>query len=34
MTSLDADQASAADLAEIARGQWGIESVHWLRDTA
>ena len=34
VTSLDADQASAADLAAIARGQWGIESVHWLRDTA
>jgi len=34
VTSLDADQASAADLAVIARGQWGIESVHWLRDTA
>jgi predicted transposase YbfD/YdcC len=33
VTSLDADQASAADLARIARGQWGIESVHWLRDT-
>lgn len=34
VTSLDADQASAADLAVIARGQWGIESVHWMRDTA
>jgi predicted transposase YbfD/YdcC len=34
VTSLSADQASAADLAAIARGQWGIESVHWLRDTA
>jgi len=34
LTSLGADQASAADLAAIARGQWGIESVHWLRDTA
>jgi predicted transposase YbfD/YdcC len=34
VTSLDADQAAAADLAAIARGQWGIESVHWLRDTA
>ena len=34
VTSLDAGQASAADLARIARGQWGIESVHWLRDTA
>ena len=33
-TSLDEDQASAADLAKLARGQWGIESVHWLRDTA
>jgi predicted transposase YbfD/YdcC len=33
-TSLDASQASAADLAGIARGQWGIESVHWVRDTA
>jgi hypothetical protein len=34
VTSLGADLASAADLARIARGQWGIESVHWLRDTA
>ncbi len=34
VTSLDADRASSADLARIARGQWGIESVHWLRDTA
>jgi len=34
VTSLDKDQASAADLAKLARGQWGIESVHWLRDTA
>ena len=34
VTSLDEDRASAADLAAIARGQWGIESVHWLRDTA
>ena len=31
VTSLDEDQASAADLAKLARGQWGIESVHWLR---
>ena len=31
VTSLDADQASAADLAAIARGQRGIESVHWRR---
>jgi hypothetical protein len=28
VTSLDADQASAADLAAIARGNRGIESVH------
>jgi hypothetical protein len=34
VTSLDAHRAGAADLAQIARGQWGIESVHWLRDTA
>jgi hypothetical protein len=27
-------QASAAALAGIARGQWGIESVHWIRDSA
>jgi predicted transposase YbfD/YdcC len=33
VTSLDAKCAAAADLARIARGQWGIESVHWLRDT-
>ena len=25
-TSLDEDQASAADLAKLARGQWGIEN--------
>ena len=34
VTSLDEKHASVADLAEYARGQWGIESVHWLRDTA
>jgi predicted transposase YbfD/YdcC len=33
VTSLDAGQADAARLAAIARGQWGIESLHWLRDT-
>ena len=33
VTSLDAQQAGPADMAGIARGQWGIESVHWLRDT-
>jgi predicted transposase YbfD/YdcC len=34
VTSLAQDKASAADLAKLARGQWGTESVHWLRDTA
>ncbi len=34
VTSLDTGQAGPAGLAAIARGQWGIESVHWLRDTA
>jgi predicted transposase YbfD/YdcC len=34
VTSLDKEQAGPADPARIARGQWGIESVHWLRDTA
>jgi predicted transposase YbfD/YdcC len=34
VTSLSQDRASAAGLAKIACGQWGIESVHWLRDTA
>jgi hypothetical protein len=33
VTSLTPDRAGPADLARIARGQWGIESVHWLRDT-
>jgi hypothetical protein len=31
VTSLDSGRASAADLAKFARGQWEIESVHWLR---
>jgi predicted transposase YbfD/YdcC len=34
VTSLDAGKADAEALAGIARGQWGIESVHWVRDTA
>jgi predicted transposase YbfD/YdcC len=34
VTSLDAKKASPEALAGIARGQWGIESVHWVRDTA
>ena len=27
------DKASPADLASYVRGQWAIESLHWLRDT-
>lgn len=34
VTSLGEDRAGPGDLARIARGQWSIESVHWLRDTA
>jgi predicted transposase YbfD/YdcC len=34
ITSLGAKKASAEALAGVARGQWGIESVHWVRDTA
>jgi hypothetical protein len=34
VTSLKKEKASAESLAGIARGQWGIESVHWVRDTA
>ena len=34
VTSLHAGRAGPADLAATARGQWGIESTHWLRDTA
>ncbi len=33
VTSLDADRASPADLARVVRGHWGIESLHWTRDT-
>ena len=34
VTSLKEEKASAGALTGIARGQWGIEPVHWLRDTA
>jgi predicted transposase YbfD/YdcC len=34
ITSLDAKRGTPSVLAHITRGQWGIESVHWLRDTA
>jgi predicted transposase YbfD/YdcC len=33
VASPSADQVSAADLAHHVRGQWAIESLHWLRDT-
>jgi predicted transposase YbfD/YdcC len=33
VTNLRPDQASAADLARLVRQHWGIESLHWLRDT-
>jgi predicted transposase YbfD/YdcC len=33
VTSLDAKKVSARALAGITRGQWGTESVHWVRDT-
>jgi len=32
--TLDAERATPADLAGLARGQWAIEAVHWIRDTA
>ena len=34
ITSLEADLGTPATLAGLTQGQWGIESVHWLRDTA
>ncbi len=33
-TSLDAGRGTPEDLAGLARGQWAIEAVHWIRDTA
>jgi hypothetical protein len=33
VTSLDAAQASPADLLAYARGHWTIEHLHWLRAT-
>lgn len=33
VTILKPDRAGPALLAELVRGQWGIESLHWLRDT-
>jgi predicted transposase YbfD/YdcC len=33
ITTLDPGRGTPAVLAGLAQGQWGIESVHWLRDT-
>ncbi len=33
VTSLDATRASPQAIAALVRGQWAIESLHWLRDT-
>ena len=33
VTSLDATRASPPVIAALVRGQWAIESLHWLRDT-
>ncbi len=33
ITSLDATRASPQTIAGLVRGQWAIESLHWLRDT-
>ncbi len=33
VTSLDATRASPPAIAGLVRGQWAIESLHWLRDT-
>jgi predicted transposase YbfD/YdcC len=33
-TSLDAGRATPEALAALARGQWAIEALHWIRDTA
>jgi predicted transposase YbfD/YdcC len=34
ITTLDAGRGTPAALADLTRGHWGIESAHWLRDTA
>ena len=33
MTSLSAKRGTPALIAEAVRGQWKIESLHWIRDT-
>jgi predicted transposase YbfD/YdcC len=34
ITSLDTERGTPGALAGLARAHWGIESVHWIRDTA
>ena len=34
ITSLSAEQATAAQLLSYNRGHWGIESLHWVRDVS
>jgi predicted transposase YbfD/YdcC len=33
VTNLNSDRATPAELATLVRNHWGIESLHWLRDT-
>jgi hypothetical protein len=33
LTSLSADRAGPAQVADLVRRHWGIEVLHWLRDT-
>ena len=33
ITNLHPDQATPADIARLVRDHWGVESLHWLRDT-
>jgi hypothetical protein len=33
VTNLDPGQAAPADIARLVREHWGVESLHWLRDT-
>ncbi len=33
ITNLHSSQAAPADIARLVRNHWGVESLHWLRDT-
>jgi predicted transposase YbfD/YdcC len=33
VTNLHSNQAAPADIARLVRNHWGVESLHWLRDT-